>query len=333
MPLRNGSRQIATPPVERTQYTTSSEPDDEKDSTPDPRQASGSYHGSKHSPEATREPSGSRTLSEVSDELNTVSKTLLELCRQGYDDENSRQQSGCTTRLKELQREFSLFFSLPPKADLASPLPPVEDPEDSGNNFNEHSYDRSAQWEVSTPPSNYISTASTQPDAPNSSSIASIQGEDPNDPEDKNISKTRQGRVSCMVKPNSTPSITAIPKATVTTGQSPNNTPRLLYEDLQDSDINLGPDNFWHRPPNIDHELAIIACEMAEGQKINIKPETQSITDNPILAEIANNCKSAKVTNILIGSTEYNNIRSIMTKVYASMHAIRPGVLVLQGIG
>jgi len=72
---------------------------------------------------------------------------------------------------------------------------------------------------------------------------------------------------------------------------------------------------------------------MAEGQKINIKPETQSITDNPILAEIANNCKSAKVTNILIGSTEYNNIRSIMTKVYASMHARRPGVLVLQGIG
>jgi hypothetical protein len=152
MPLRNGSRQIATPSVERTQYTPLSEPDDEKDSTRDPRQASGSYHRSKHSPEATREPSGSQTLSEVSDELNTVSKTLLELCRQGYDhDENSRQRSECTTRLKELQREFSLFFSLPPKADLASPLPPVED---SGNNLNEHSCDRSAQWEVSTPPSN-----------------------------------------------------------------------------------------------------------------------------------------------------------------------------------
>ena len=36
------------------------------------------------------------------------------------------------TRLKELQREFSLFFSLTPKADLAS-RPPVEDPD--GNNM------------------------------------------------------------------------------------------------------------------------------------------------------------------------------------------------------
>ena len=310
MPLRNGLRQIATP-VERTQYTPSSKPDDEKDTTPDPRQASGNYHGSKHSPEVTREPSGGRTLSEILEELNAFSKLHLKLCRQGYDDENLRQESECITRLEELQREFeSTFFSPTPDVDLA-PLPPVEDLESSGINSNEHCCDRS----VSTPPSDNAPTTS-------------IQGEDPKDPRDKNISKTRQGRVSCMVKPNSTPSITAIPKATVTTGQSPNNTPRLLYEDLQDSDINLGPDNFWHRPPNIDHELAMIACEMAEGQNINIKPETQSITDNPILAEIANNCKSVKVTNILIGSTEYNNIRSI-----TSMHAIRPGVLVLQGIG
>jgi hypothetical protein len=263
MPLRNGSRQIATLPVERTQYTPSSEPDDEEDSTPDPRQASGNYHGSKHSPEATREPSGSRTLSEVSDELNAFSKLHLKLCRQGYNDENLRQRRECTTRLKELQREFeSLFFSLPPKADLASPLPPVEDPENSGNNFNEHSCDRSAQWEVSTPPSNYISTASTQLDAPNSSSIASIQGEDPNDPKDKNISNTRQGRVSCTAKPNSTPiasNITAIPKATVTAGPSPNTTPRLLYEDPQDSNVDLDPDNVWYRPPKSFSAPAIIS--------------------------------------------------------------------------
>ena len=69
MPPRHGSRQIATPPVERTQYTTSSEPDDEEDSTLDPRQASGNYHESEQSPEVTREPSGGRTLSEILEEL------------------------------------------------------------------------------------------------------------------------------------------------------------------------------------------------------------------------------------------------------------------------
>jgi hypothetical protein len=84
MPPRHGSRRIATLPVERTQYTTSSEPDDEED----PRQASGNYHGSEQSPEVTREPSGGRTLSEIDEELGTVSKLLLKLCRQGYDDES-----------------------------------------------------------------------------------------------------------------------------------------------------------------------------------------------------------------------------------------------------
>ena len=108
------------------------------------------------------------------------------------------------TRLKELQREFSLFFSLPPKADLASPLPPVEDPEDSGNNLNEHSYDRSAQEEVSVP-------------APGDTPITSIQGEDPKDPRDKMI--PIKGMIFCTENPNTTPittNFTTVPKTTVT---------------------------------------------------------------------------------------------------------------------
>jgi hypothetical protein len=278
MPLRNGSRQIATPPVERTQYTPSSEPDDKKDSTPDPRQASGSYHGSKHSPEATREPSGSRTLSEVSDELNTVSKTLLELCRQGYDDENSRQRSECTTRLKELQREFSLFFSLPPKADLASPLPPVEDPEDSGNNLNEHSYNRSAQEEVSAP-------------QPGGTPITSIQGEDPKDPRDKII--PIQGMVSCTENPNTMPittNFTTVPKTTVTN------------QPVQTQDR-----SGKYQPAETDNKPVKVANEPA---------------------------KRVLTTGRLLGSTaKGGNIRSIMTKGYAYMHARRPHVLALQGIG
>jgi hypothetical protein len=292
MPLRNGSRQIATPPVERTQYTTSSEPDDEEDSTPDPRQASGNYHGSEQSPEVTREPSGGRTLPEILEELNAFSKLHLKLCRQGYHDENLRQQSECITRLEELQREFeSTFFSPTPDVDLA-PLPPVEDPESSGINSNQHCCDRSTQGSVSTPPSD---------NAP----ITSIQGEDPKDPRDKNIPITRLGRVSCTVKPSSTPiaaNVTAITKA-IPIGVSPNTTTRLLYEDLQDSKANLGPDNFWYRPPKIDHEPAKTACETVESQGINTKLETKAIADG------------------------------LLTREYAFMHARRPGVLALQGIG
>jgi hypothetical protein len=291
MPPRHGSRRIATLPVERTQYTTSSEPDDEEDSTPDPRQASGNYHESEQSPEVTREPSGGRTLSEILEELNAFSKLHLKLCRQGYDDENLRQESECITRLEELQREFeSTFFSPTPDVDLA-PLPPVEDLESSGINSNEHCCDRS----VSTPPSD---------NAP----ITPIQGEDPKDPRDKNI-PIRLGRVSCTVKPSSTPiaaNVTAITKA-IPIGVSPNTTTRLLYEDLRDSKANLGPDNFWYRPPKIDHEPAKTACETVESQGINIKLETKAIADD--------------------------NIRSIMTKGYAYMHARRPHVLALQGIG
>src|ERR1700722_3026857 len=148
MPPRHGSRQIAPPPVERTQYTTSSEPDDEEDSTPDPRQASGNYHESEQSPEATREPSGGRTLSEIDEEIGTFWKLFFELCRQGFDYENLRQRAECVTRLQELRREFSNLI-IPPQADLASPLPPIENPENSDINLNEHSYDRSAQEEVS----------------------------------------------------------------------------------------------------------------------------------------------------------------------------------------
>ena len=271
MPLRNGSRQIAAPPVERTQHTPSSEPDGEEDSTPDPRQASGNYHGSKHSPEATREPSGSRTLSEVSDELNTVSKTLLELCRQGYDDENLRQRSECTTRLKELQREFSLFFSLPPKVDLASPLPPVEN---SGINSNEHCCDRS----VSSPPSDNAPTTS-------------VQGEDPKDPRGKII--PIQGMVFCTENPNTMPittNFTTVPKTTVTN------------QPVQTQDR-----SGKYQPAETDNKPVKVANEPA---------------------------KRVLTTGMLLGSTaKGGNIRSIMTKGYAYMHARRPHVLALQGIG
>jgi hypothetical protein len=308
MPLRNGSRQIATPPVERTQYTTSSEPDDEEDSTPDPRQASGNYHGSKQSPEVTREPSGGRTLPEILEELNAFSKLHLKLCRQGYDDENLRQQSECITRLEELQREFeSTFFSPTPDVDLA-PLPPVEDPESSGINSNEHYCDRS----VSTPSSDNAPTTS-------------IQGEDPKDPRDKMI--PIQGRVSHRtVNPSSMPitiaaNVTAIPKAP------------MISQPTQTQD--------WSE---IDHEPAKIAYDTAESQGINVDPEAQA---RLVLAEIAGNYKLAAVTNDpakiivttnkLIGNKAIvgpeDEIRSIMTGGYDFMHARRPHVLALQGIG
>jgi len=61
-----------------------------------------------------------------------------------------------------------------------------------------------------------------------------------------------QGRVSHMANPSSMPiasNITAIPKATVPTGPSPNTIPRLLDEDLQDSNVDMGPNNVWYRPP------------------------------------------------------------------------------------
>jgi hypothetical protein len=308
MPPRHGSRRIATPPVERTQYTTSSEPDDEEDSTPDPRQASGNYHGSEQSPEVTREPSGGRTLSEILEELNAFSKLHLKLCRQGYDDENLRQQSECITRLEELQREFeSTFFSPTPDVDLA-PLPPVEDPESSGINSNEHCCDRS----VSTPSSDNAPTTS-------------IQGEDPKDPRDKMI--PIQGRVShCTVNPSSMPitiaaNVTAIPKAP------------MISQPTQTQD--------WSE---IDHEPAKIAYDTAESQDINVDPEAQA---RLVLAEIAGNCKLAAVTNDpakiivttnkLIGNKAIigpeDEIRSIMTGGYDFMHARRPHVLALQGIG
>jgi len=92
--------------------------------------------------------------------------------------------------------------------------------------------------------------------------ITPIQGEDPKDPGDKNIPNTRLGRVSCTAKLNSTPiasNITATSKVTVTAGPSPNTTPSLLYEDLQDSNVNLGPDNVWYRPPKSFSAPAIIS--------------------------------------------------------------------------
>jgi len=284
MPPRHGSRQIATPPVERTQYTTSSEPDDEEDSTTDPRQASGNYHESEQSPEATREPSGGRTLSEIDEEIGTFWKLFFELCRQGFDYENLRQRAECVTRLQELRREFSNLI-IPPQADLASPLPPIENPENSDINLNEHSYDRSAQEEVSAP-------------QPGNTPIASIQGEDPEDPRDEMI--PIQGRVSDhTVNPSSMPG---------------------------------------------GNLHAKIACDTAEIQSINVDPEAQA---RLVLAEIASNCKLAKITNEpakiiatankLIGSKATigpgDEIRSIMTVGYDFMHARRPGVLALQGIG
>jgi hypothetical protein len=139
MPPRHGSRQIATPPVERTQYTTSSEPDDEEGSTSNPRQASGNYYESEQSPEVTREPSGGRTLSGIDEEIGTLWKLLLELGLQGFDYENLRQRAECITRLQELEREFSNLIT-PSQTDLASPQPPVENPENSETNLKEHSY-------------------------------------------------------------------------------------------------------------------------------------------------------------------------------------------------
>jgi hypothetical protein len=278
MPPRHGSRQIATPPVERTQYTTSSEPDDEEDSTSDPRQASGNYYESEQSPEVTREPSGGRTLSGIDEEIGTLWKLLLELGLQGFDYENLRQRAECITRLQELEREFSNLIT-PSQADLASPQPPVENPENSETNLNEHSYDRSAQEEVSAP-------------APDDTPITSIQGEDPKDPRDKII--PIQGMVFCTENPNTTPittNFTTVPKTTVT------NQP----VQTQDRSGKYQPAETDNKPVKATNEPA----------------------------------KRVLTTSKLLGSTaKGGNIRSIMTKGYAySMHARRPHVLALQGIG
>ena len=145
-----------------------------------------------------------------------------------------KQQSEDIDRLRELVIKKYLVPSpnTPSHADLASPPPAVEDPENSDINFNEHS---SAQWEVSTPPSNYISTTSTQLESPTPSSIDSIQGEGLNDPKDKMISNRRQGRVSHTVKSNSVPiaaSVTAIPKATLKATLQAQSCPTPLNEKI-----------------------------------------------------------------------------------------------------
>ncbi|KAN0077931.1 hypothetical protein V8E54_006235 [Elaphomyces granulatus] len=176
------------------------EPDDEDDSTLDPRQTSGNPHASEHSPEITREPSGDRSRFDIDEEFNTVSKMLLKLVQQrNCDSENLRRQGEYIMRLQELQQLKSKRKEpqisnpkAPAQADIASPPPPVEDSKDFDINSNEHSADRSAQGQASAPPSNNISTTS-------------IEGEDPNDLGDKKIPNTRQGRVSRAANPSSTP--------------------------------------------------------------------------------------------------------------------------------
>jgi hypothetical protein len=131
--------------LKRTQYTPSFEPDDEDDSTPDPRQTSGNPHASEHSPEVTREPSEDRSRSEISKEFNTVARMLLKLSQQETNVENLSQRDECMARLEELLRpkerrkESKISNPITPcQADLASPPPPVEDPKNFDINFNEH---------------------------------------------------------------------------------------------------------------------------------------------------------------------------------------------------
>ena len=118
--------------------------------------------------------------------------------------------------------------------------------------------------------------------------------------------------------------VTAIPKAST------------ISQPTQTQDWSGG-----NRPSEIDHQPAKIACDMAESQDINVDPEDQA---RLVLAEIASNCKLAEVTakiivtaNKLIGSKAIigpgDEIRSIMTGGYNFMHARRPDVLALQGIG
>ena len=142
-----------------------------------------------------------------------------------------------------------------------------------------------------------------------------------------------QGRVSHRTgNPSSTPiaiaaDVTAIPKAP------------MINQPTQTQDWSGG-----NRPAEIDHEPAKIACDTTESQGSNVDPEAQA---RLVLAEIASNCKLAEVTNEpakiivtvdkLIGSKAIISpgdvIRSIMTVRYDFMHARRPGVLALQGIG
>jgi hypothetical protein len=263
MPPRRPNKPILA--VLRTQHTPSSEPDDE-DSTLDPRQTS----GSSHPPEVTREPSDNRSS------FNMLYDLL-------------KQQSEDIDRLRELVIKKYLVPSpnTPSHADLASPPPAVEDPENSDINLNEHSYDRSAQEEVSAPP-------------PGDTPSTSIQGEDPKDPRDKMI--PIQGMVSRTENLNTMPittNFTTVPKTTVT------NLPVQTQDRSGESE---------YQPTEIDNKPVKVTNEPA---------------------------KRVLTTDKLLGSTaiinEYNpkggNIRSIMTKGYAYMHARRPHVLALQGIG
>jgi hypothetical protein len=142
-----------------------------------------------------------------------------------------------------------------------------------------------------------------------------------------------QGRVSHRTgNPSSMPiaiaaDVTAIPKAP------------MINQPTQTQDWSGG-----NRPAEIDHEPAKVACDTTESQGSNVDPEAQA---RLVLAGIASNCKLAEVTNEpakiivtvdkLIGSKAIISpgdvIRSIMTVGYDFMHARRPGVLALQGIG
>ena len=279
--------------VQRTQHTPSSEPDDEEDSTPDPRYTSGSSHRSELSPEVTREPSDDRSHSYINefilleldairrqnDELMTRLGELLRQRERPKESIDSNPITPCQADIEAISIESpTITYDPTPDADLAPPLLPVEDPENSDINLNKHSYNRSAQEEVSAP-------------QPGDTPITSIQGEDPKDPRDEMI--PIQDMVSCTENPNTMPittNFTTVPKTTVTN----------LPVQTQD----------WsgeYQPTEIDNKPVKVTNEPAKG---------------------------VLTTGKLLGSTvKGGNIRSIMTKGYAYMHARRPHVLALQGIG
>jgi hypothetical protein len=119
--------------------------------------------------------------------------------------------------------------------------------------FNEHFQDGSIQKWVSAP-------------SPGNTQTSPTQGEDY---KNNSIPAARQGRISHMVNPSSIPvaaNTTATPEGLATPNLD--NIPKLRYEDLQDSNIDLDPDFVWYKPAK-NFEVFAFAVKKADDNSLS----------------------------------------------------------------
>ncbi|OXV11216.1 hypothetical protein Egran_01021, partial [Elaphomyces granulatus] len=115
----------------------------------------------------------------------------------------------------------------------------------------EHFHNESVQKEVSTP-------------SPENTQTSSTQGEDS---KGKSVPAARQGRISHMVNPSSVP-VAAPATSEGRHATNPNNIPKLRYEDLQDSNIDLDPDFVWYKPAK-NFEVFTFAVKKADDNSLS----------------------------------------------------------------